>query len=151
MEFTATFLHITSCCVGSICNREWGIMSCALFLRSFIVSMVVQPSDKWSTSPLRKWQQQAVEELVRNWPGADGSEGIPKLFQHTVSCSVYSLTSPRACQNNGYVAIVCVSLMKWMLLTAWKKETYERKKSYGMMPERLHPSLQSSAKVANVS
>ncbi len=25
-----------------------------------------------------------MEELVRNWPGADGSEGISKLFQFSV-------------------------------------------------------------------
>lgn len=29
-----------------------------------------------------------MEELVRNWPGADGGEGISKLFQHSISLLV---------------------------------------------------------------
>lgn len=111
--------------------------------------------NKWCRAPLRMWQQQAVEELARNWPGgADDSKGISKLFQHTLKWFIWRLTwppiRPWIWKQNLRCHTVCVG-DEVDATDFSEKGKLPRGKTCGMMPERLHPSLQSSAKVANVS
>lgn len=108
---------------------------------------------KCASVPLRKWQYRRIRS--GSGPAADRSEGIPKLFQHAAPKSPHRFPSSPD-RPWTWSQLPCPPLPReWARRSGCCPPLGRRKvwrgETCGGMPERLHPSLQSSAKVANVS
>lgn len=94
----------------------------------------------------------AGQELARSgqrWRNPQKNK--KNFFQHTLRHGVFtSVPSPKL-KNNGNGVVVSGDEVDATYRRGKKGKVARGRKTSEMMRERLHPSLQSSAKVANVS
>lgn len=140
-------------------TTTWNGLSSSLFLLHSpslwmrIDAFVIDKASIMQHFPFKKVT--VAEDLVRNWPAADRSERIPKLFQHSAAVpSLFPVFSgPSTDVDPSGPSPLPVSVSEEVdAVRRSGEEKFRGGKTCGVMPERLHPSLQSSAsKVASVS